>query len=134
MENTIALEDWVKVIESEYLGDYVKSGGAAVKFLIAPDSASITRVRQAVMDAGSRQQYACCFVDSSRTKVHLIDQVFMEVARQINWDDLAYRFLVRLLDGHYSYPKDPAQTSLAWSRATKAGKAVGGYRAPGFQP
>ena len=113
MENAIALQDWVKALESEYLTDYVKTGGAAVKFVVAPDFTSLAEVRRMIADAGACHNYICAFVDSSRTRIHLIDQVFAEVARQVNWDDLAHRFLIRLLEGHYYYPPDPAQMSLA---------------------
>lgn len=69
---TIAFDEWLSVLEQVYLGDFVASGGAAVKFL-APRSGLlpaeiVTQLRQAAGRAG----YAFAEVSSGTTKVHLI--------------------------------------------------------------
>ena len=37
MTNTIPIDDWLDVIDGEYLSTFIEDGGAAVKFAIADE-------------------------------------------------------------------------------------------------
>ena len=37
MSNTIAIQEWLGFIDSEYLSTFVKDGGASVKFAVTPE-------------------------------------------------------------------------------------------------
>ena len=37
MNNTIALKDWFRFIDKEYLSTYVRDGGSSVKFAVTPE-------------------------------------------------------------------------------------------------
>ena len=37
MSNTISLDNWLQIIDAEYLSTFVRYGGASVKFAVTPD-------------------------------------------------------------------------------------------------
>ena len=58
--------------------------------------------------------YVFAEVDAANTKVHMVDKLFNEVARQIAWDDLAHAFLcLTLLDSSYLVPAEREEFSLS---------------------
>ncbi len=102
----IAVDDYVGFVEREYLRGYVDHGGAAVKFAVGPDDRSaeafIGRLSAAARDAG----YAVAVVDAAETRVHLLEQVFFEVARQVDWEALA-AVATRAAVASAGYPASP---------------------------
>ena len=103
--------DWLRVVRREYIEDYVPAGGAAVKFVVPADDAG-----REVLLAGLRGDAlaaGCVFasVDARRTRIHLIDRVFNEVATQIDWDALIDGFLERLFSAR-GYRLPPADEGL----------------------
>jgi hypothetical protein len=92
----VPLAEWIGLLRKEYLAEFIASGGAAVKLaVVPPDQAA--RVLDAVGDAAETAGYRIARVDSAQTRVHMIDRVFFEVARQVDWDALADRYLRKLL-------------------------------------
>ncbi len=112
-ENAISLPEWLRVIEKEYLQDYVSGGGAAVKFVIPLAAAGVGKVRQGLAEASARQGFQFAAVDAAVTKVHLVEQVFFAVARQLDWDQLTRQFLFGLLKDRCKLPENQADVSLA---------------------
>jgi bacteriophage exclusion system BrxC/D-like protein len=93
----LSAADWLKIVRGEYLEDFIHQGGAAVKFVVPAsrqDGQAILGELRAAAEAGD---YCFASVDATSTKLHLIDRLFHEVARQVDWDALAYAFLARLL-------------------------------------
>jgi hypothetical protein len=88
---------WLEVIEREYLEDFVREGGAAVKFVVPSDETSRRQILEGLCTAAAFNNFQYAFVDSATTKLHLIDRLFHEVARQIDWDAICHAFLTRLL-------------------------------------
>ncbi len=80
---------YVRFLDAEYLHGYIDGGGAAVKFAVAPDDPAADSLLGQVAEAAGRAGYAVAKVDAGSTRVHLLEQVFFEVARQIDWDGLA---------------------------------------------
>jgi transposase-like protein len=74
-------------LHREYLTPYVSRGGAAVKLLVAGDEASAEKLATGLAGIGGAFQHAG--VDAVTTRIHLIDQVFAEVAQQLDWLALA---------------------------------------------
>lgn len=81
--------DYVGFLEGEYLRGYVDAGGAAVKFAVAPDAAVADFFAEQVREVAESDGYVVATVDAATTRVHLLEQVFFGVARQIDWDQLA---------------------------------------------
>ncbi len=111
-DGTVSLNEWLRVLENEYLRDYASVGGAAVKFAVTYEPADVKRLRDGIAHAAARQGFHFTFVDGALTKVHLVEQVFFAVARQTDWDRLIYRFTFDLLSQHYRVPRDEDSLTL----------------------
>ncbi len=85
----IDADEYAEFLEREYLESFVKGGGAAVKFVVATEEAQTEAFRSSVRDRASRGGYLNVVVDAAATRVHMMDQVFFEVAHQVDWDALA---------------------------------------------
>lgn len=109
----IGTKEYLEFLGQEYLGDFVARGGAAVKFLVPGEGVTPTEVHQGLGEAASEHSYVYALVDSSVAKVHMIDQLFFEVARQIDWEGLAERFLRRVLvDAGFPAPEDAKELTV----------------------
>lgn len=85
----IAADTYANFLGAEYLDSYISSGGAAVKFAVTPDTATAERISLVVRDRAATVGYVTARVDAVDARVHMMDQVFFAVARQIDWDGLA---------------------------------------------
>jgi len=85
----IPVDEYVAFLDAEYLHGYVEGGGTAVKFVVPSDDDSASAFLDRFTAAASSAGYALARVDAVDTRVHLLEQVFFDVARQIDWDDLA---------------------------------------------
>jgi hypothetical protein len=80
---TLTPADYVSFLRSEYLADFVKSGGSAVKFAVPPEEVELGEL---LKDAALAEGYAVASVDAAEVRAHMIDKVFHDVARQVDWD------------------------------------------------
>lgn len=85
----LALDEWLATIEDEYLRQFITQGGAAVKFAVVPSAETERAVRRALVEAAGAHGCLAVVVDAAATRIHMIDQVFFAVAREIDWDALA---------------------------------------------
>ncbi len=109
----VAAAPWLALMEREYLAGFIRDGGAAVKFVVPPDETARLVVRDGLRTVAERNGFHFVSVDAATTKIHLIDQVFHQIARQIDWDGLTQAFLERLLSaGGYSVPSPPEPLTL----------------------
>ena len=113
MAIALPAHDWLAVLRKEYLQDFIRSGGAAVKFAVPLDSMEHKGLLAALRQMAEEDDYLFVSVDAAITRVHMIDRLFHAVARQVAWDDLAYAFLrSTLAAGHYRLPDDRKDFSL----------------------
>lgn len=91
------LDEWLdKVLREEYLRDFIPGGGAAVKFAVG--SADVrTLLREGLRELASAEGSLFAAVDAATTKTHMVDHLFHEVARQVDWNELAYTFVSRIM-------------------------------------
>ena len=108
---TLSPAEYLAFVEREYLAGYVARGGAAVKLLSVGTEAARQELA-AGFDAASDIRglgnegglgetgggFVHAAVDAATTKVHLIDQVFTAIARQVNWVALATAVVRTALD------------------------------------
>jgi hypothetical protein len=110
----MAIYDWLAVLRREYLQDFIKNGGAGVKFVVPWEPSSHLALQDGLSRIAREEGYAFVSVNSATTKVQMVDKVFNEVARQIDWDELAHAFLCStLLDSEYLVPADREEFNLA---------------------
>ncbi|MQA89166.1 MAG: hypothetical protein GEU90_02855 [Gemmatimonas sp.] len=83
-------EDYVEFVRREYLGEFVRSGGATVKFVLPQDGLSIANVGEGLRRAAEQEGFVYARVDAAAVKVHMIDKVFNAIARQVDWNALAW--------------------------------------------
>jgi hypothetical protein len=69
-----------------------------VKFAVPRDEVGRAEVREQLRAAAEALGYQFASVDAATTKIHLADKLFHAVAAQVDWDDLAYTFVTRLLE------------------------------------
>lgn len=85
----IALDDYVGFLDEQYLHGYVDRGGAAVKFVVPPDDTAAERFSTRLRDRGEAAGFTVARVDAAATRVHMMEHVFFDVARQVDWDGVA---------------------------------------------
>lgn len=105
-------QEWLPVVRREYLQDFVRRGGAGVKFCVPMAGYDLAEIKSGLQKAAEEEGFHFAFVDAATTKVHLIEQLFYQVARQVEWEGLAYSFLHNLLEGHYKLPGNREEFNL----------------------
>jgi hypothetical protein len=86
------MKEWIDAIDREYLADFILAGGGSVKFVTGGPAES-AEVSAAIDALAEERGYVRVDLDAARTKLHRIDQIFFEVARQIDWAGLAAAFV-----------------------------------------
>ena len=110
----LTLDEWGATIEDEYLRQFITQGGAAVKFAVVPTPAIGRAAQRALQAAAEAHGCQVALVDAAQTRIHMIDQVFFALARQVDWDALA-RAVVRqaLSEARLSVPDGDARVTYA---------------------
>jgi hypothetical protein len=109
----MAAKDWLGVIQQDYLKNFVREGGGAIKVAVFPDQASLQGCQQELDGMAHSEAYIFAKVDARFTKIHMVERLFHKIAKQIDWDDLAYRFVFRLLEENgYQIPTNRHEFSL----------------------
>ncbi len=107
----IPVEDYVAFLERDYLHGYVDAGGAALKFVVPPEDASAAVFMERFAAAASSAGFVVANVAAAEARVHLLEQVFFEVARQVDWDALA-RVATRAALATAGYPAPDERVAL----------------------
>lgn len=82
-------DEYARFLTDEYLAGYLPAGGGSVKVVVAGDADVADRFEGALRDAAAAVSCTMVSVSAESTKVHMIDQVFFSLARQIDWDQVA---------------------------------------------
>jgi hypothetical protein len=99
-------EEWLRLIDGEYLRGFISEGGAAVKFAVLAAPEDAPRLQEALGQLAARYRMACAAVDSASAKLHMIQDIFFAIARQIDWPATAQRFIEALCrDNGYTWPR-----------------------------
>ena len=95
MDNTIPIDEWVQFLSEEYLKSFIKDGGASVKFAVMPEELSNGLVFAL---AEQSQNLGCAFVEinAADARVHMPQDIFFAISRQVDWRLLARRVIVEL--------------------------------------
>ena len=104
--------DWLQVVEREYLARFVPGGGSAVKFLVGSDI-DLAEAESGLERLAGGKGMLLPRIDAATTKIHLIQNIFFEVARIIDWEDLAQRWVeARFEENRYSWPRPGQKVPL----------------------
>jgi len=103
---SVQATEWLKLFRQEYLDTFIREGGSVVKVLVT-DTDLRQSVGTAIANEATEAGFLVAKVDAAITRVHMIQEVFFAVARQINWDDIAADGVRRLLVAKgITVPKD----------------------------
>ena len=98
--STTSMNIWTSSLD-EYLHSYIGHGGTAVRLVVAGDNDIGDAIHPAwpaaVVPASAPTSSSSATVDSATTRVHLMDQLFLAVARQVDWMALASTYAGRRL-------------------------------------
>jgi hypothetical protein len=110
---TVPLDEWLRVIRTEYLDDLIPSGGSAVKFVSGPDQV-LESAREAILADAVQRRILAVSLDpgqladnGKKPDYHRIDRFFFAVTREVDWRDYASRQLRTHLQNHgIALPQD----------------------------
>jgi hypothetical protein len=122
----VPLTEWTELLGREYAAEFVPGGGAAVKIAVAPPERA-GAILDEVAQSASAHYLAVARVDASQTRVHMIDQIFFAVARQLDWDALAVHWLRdRFAAQGYALPESglPSLEECAQARGSRPGDVL----------
>jgi hypothetical protein len=97
--------EWLDLIEREYLCGFITAGGAAVKFAVG-DEIELASLRRHLGELLERHDLDYVHIDAAATRLHMIQDVFFAIARTLDWDAMAQRFVEALFNRQgYEWPR-----------------------------
>lgn len=96
MTNKITTDEWLEVVDREYLSTFIKNGGAAVKFAVAGEDRR-PLLREALKPRCEGLNYVFVMLDAVMCRVHMPQDIFFALASQLDWRLLARQLILRLL-------------------------------------
>jgi len=85
----MSARSYADFLGEEYLASYLPAGGGSVKLVVTGDAEVADRFERSLQAVADREHALMVSLSAETTKVHMIDQVFFAVARQIDWDQVA---------------------------------------------
>ena len=95
MSSTIPVGDWLRRIDGEYLSTFIRDGGASIKFAVTSDESG-RKLHDAVERRCRALDYVFVALDAAKLRAHMPQDLFFELARQVEWCRLARRLILRL--------------------------------------
>ena len=96
----MAPQEWLNVLKVAYLQGFIRRGGSAVKFAVVEEASNTKPVVSGIEEIAREEGFLTLAADSRKTKVQLIDLLFQEMARRIDWEGLAFEFMKKLFHDH----------------------------------
>jgi hypothetical protein len=101
----MTLDDWIEATEANYLSDFIREGGASVKFAIAMPKESTEKLGNRIRERAVELGYLVSAVDSAKTRISSIDHVFGAIASQIDLTSIVDGLLGTLASAnHWTIP------------------------------
>ena len=95
----VGAREWLRLLREEYLDDFVRAGGAAVKFAVVADPDAGGDLLARVESIAEELGYRVARVDAARLRVHMMQDVFHAVARRMPWQEMARAFVRGFYEG-----------------------------------
>src|SRR5580698_7829905 len=110
---SLAVSNWLSVIEREYFSGFLRAGGAAAKFVIG-DEAAQEEIHSECAVLGRRHGLLHAHLSASETKLHMMQELFFALVRVLPWDGLLQRYLEDLFVRHeHPWPQPGTALSTA---------------------
>jgi len=101
MTHTISIDDWLDNFRTDYMDSFIKSGGATVKFSVTDDNQE-EKLRASLKSQSESLNYLFFEIDAKECSVHMPQEIFFSIAKQIDWRILTRRFILTLLSNRYN--------------------------------
>ncbi len=107
MTTSITPAEWLSFIDKEYLGAFVRDGGAAIKFAVPLDDAWRLEIFDGLTKLAEQAGYSVIKISAAETRIHMADEIFFRTAEQVPWRLLSRRFVAKLAaDSGYVWTDD----------------------------
>ncbi|MCY3874990.1 MAG: DUF2791 family P-loop domain-containing protein [Rhodobacteraceae bacterium] len=97
MTNTIRIAKWIELLDREYLSDYIRDGGSAVKIAVTAEECR-HELSEQLKAVSEDRGYLFTRLDAISRRVHMPQDVFFGMALQFDWRLLARCVVLNLLD------------------------------------
>lgn len=105
---TMSPETWLGFLDEEYLSNFIRAGGASVKFAVPLNDHARSDTLGGVRGQAHGAGYLVLDVSAADTRVHMIDQIFHRLAEQVPWQALCRRRLEQLANEAAFQLPDPS--------------------------
>lgn len=95
MAHTIPLRDWLRRLDDEYVSTFIRDGGSSIKFTVLEEDRK-PELSEAVESRCRQLDYAVVKLDAAETKIHMPQDMFFGLAKQVDWRFMARRMIVHL--------------------------------------
>ena len=106
MNGALAMAEWLSSIQTHYLDTFIRDGGAALKVAVPLEPQGRDGVVTSVLDAARSHGLVATSIKAEDTRVHMIDQVFFQIASAVPWDDVS-RMVIKKLASDLGYETKP---------------------------
>lgn len=107
MSAVIQPAEWLRFIEQEYFGSFIRDGGCAIKFAVPLDDALRPELFDGLASSAGQAGYLVVRIDAAQTRVHLVDEIFFRTAEQVPWHIVSQKVIARLAaESGYSWVDD----------------------------
>jgi len=104
--------EYARFLGTEYLTSYLPSGGGSVKVAVVGDAQVAERFEASLAQAAQLHGCHLLSLSAEGTKVHMVDQVFFAVARQVDWEQVAAAHVRAAYEG-IDVPAPPGALTVA---------------------
>lgn len=98
MPRSIALGDWLDVLDREYLATFVAEGGGAVRVVVG-DGPQRTRLARALAERSAARGYFAVRIDAGEHRAHMPQDLYHALASRVDWRMLARRRVLTFAAG-----------------------------------
>ena len=133
--NTLPITDWMDVIATEYLSDFIRDGGGSVKFAVL-EEAKKPRMEELLKSASEEKSYLFVSMEATTVRVHMPQDMFFALAGQIDWRLSARRLLLTMLsrDNYSIEGIDPGKTDSVVRAVAEANGLEPEFLIAGLRP
>lgn len=105
-------QDWARVVGDD-LVDYVRHGGALVRFLVGETSHDFLLAQEVLRERAAEDNLAFFEVNGGRARLHWANDLLQAVASQLDWRKIMTSFLFdALAHNDYEVPADRSRFAL----------------------
>ena len=117
------IQEWTEFLVSQYLDSFVKDGGSSIKFAV-PAEGQVSNLASALDSQSRKLDYLFLKVNAVDTRVHMPQDIFFAISRQVNWRHLARRMIIQLAEGR-NYDISSVDPSVSGNIYSAIGAANG---------